>query len=134
MKMRLLTTTIFSVLMLATVVHGQQTRICPYTGQPYTVPYPAQTTQYNMPPVFDQQKMIQQQQQRAQMQVQHQLQRDQMMTQQRIQVAQMEFNFRQPTTPQDQQMFQQEMQRLQQEQQTIQQRYNEEMRRVQQMR
>lgn len=117
---------------------AQQVRICPYTGQPYTVQGPVQgpvvqNTQYS-PPIFDQQKMQQQQIQRAQMQAQHQLQRDQMMIQQRIQMAQMEFNFRQPVPPQETQMFQQQIQAMQQEQQAIQQRYNAEMARINQMR
>ena len=131
-------TTIFSILLLVSVAHAQQVRICPYTGQPYVVQnsgpvaYP-QTTQYS-PPIYDQQKMAQQAQQRAQMQAQHQLQRDQMMFQQRIQMAQMEFNFKQPTPPQEAQMFQQQIQQMQQELQTIQQRYNAEIARINQMR
>ena len=136
--MKKIATTIFSLLLLASVASAQQVRICPYTGQPYVVQnsgpvaYP-QTTQYS-PPVFDQQKMQQQAIQRAQMQAQHQLQRDQMMIQQRIQMAQMEFNFRQPTPPQEAQMFQQQLQQMQQELQAIQQRYNSEVARINQMR
>lgn len=129
---RALIATIFSVMMVSTAVSQQ---ICPYTGRPYYPQTPApQQTIYTQPVSFDNQKMIQQQIQRANLQAQQNLQRDQLAIQHRIQMTQLEFNFKQPASPTDAQMFQQQITQLQQEIQTINQRYQEETRRIQAMR
>lgn len=133
--MRKIAITIFSIFMMAGIAMAQQTRICPYTGQPYVVPTVTPTSYPS--PVYqpvDQQRLVQQQNQRAIMQAQHTLQRDQLMIQQRIQMLQLEHTFKAPASQMDTQMLQQQLQQLQQEQQSIQQRYNDEMRRIQQMR
>ena len=138
-------TIIFSIFMLASVAVAQQTRICPYTGQPYVVgsappsPYTGQTVQYNppiqqVPVTVDQQRMLQQQIQRAQLQAQQTMQLEQLRVQHRLQTLQMEFGHKSPPSQIDQQMFQQQVQAVQQELQQVQQRFNDEMRRIQSMR
>lgn len=126
--MKKLIAAIFSIVLVASVAVAQQ--YCPYTGRPLNQPPVGQTMQVSQPPNFDNQRLMQQQKQRASLQASQQLQRDNLAIQHRIQTAQMEYGFKSPPTQFDAQTYQQQVQQLQQEMQSIQSRFQDEMRRV----
>ena len=133
MKKKTITSSVIAILLAGVATVTAQT-YCPYTGRPMSPPMPGQTTQYTQPVNFDNQKMMQQQIQRATLLANQNLQRDSLGVQHRIQSLQLEYSFKQPASPMDAQQLQQQLQQLQQEQQGIQLRHQEEVRRIQAMR